>query len=84
MFFNSTSVLLSRKRWNFFNHGAYHCLSQQSETDMGIDIYCLNDPEYLSTRYLALLEIGQSENTLDRLRSAFWSVWILSDRGNNE
>ena len=79
-----TNITLSRRKWSFLNLGAVHCLKHLIESNEYLDIYCLNDPEYLSARYLAILDITTTKTAgfFEQLNAKNWFVSILSDRGN--
>ena len=75
--FNSVSILLSRMKWNFLHHGAWHCLQYRNESDG--TFYCINDDEYLSVRYITIQDV--SGTVLGNLWTRTWSIWLISDRG---
>ena len=75
------AITLSRRKWNFLNHGAFHCLAHPVIHEHWIDVYCLNDPEYLSVRYMALMENRTDARFLRELTVKNWFASILSDRG---
>ena len=79
--FNMLTITLSRRKWTFLNHGAFHCLAHQIKSETSIDIYCTNDPEYLSTRYLTFMENRREGNFLGQLSAKDWFASILSNRG---
>ena len=75
--FKGIAILLSRMKWYFLHLGAWHCLQYQNESDG--NIYCLNDDEFLSVRYITIQDL--SGTVLQKLWARVWSVLLVSGRG---
>ena len=75
------TITLSKRKWSFYNHGAIYCLAHLIKRETFVDIYCLNDPEYLSSRYLSLMVVRTAGDFFEQLRSKNWFVSILSNKG---
>ena len=74
-------ILLSNYKWQLWHHGALHCLQHPVTTKDKVDIYCINDPEYLSVRYVAIDENLHYGGFIQSVLSRLWSVWVFTDRG---